>query len=108
MVINMNEKLIIRYGDLCLKGKNRKYFIKEANNLIKEKIRDLDVSFKYYGERAYIDTKQEPLDKVIERLNKVSGLNSYSIYERCSLSLDEICEMALSVYDKYHIKGESF
>lgn len=104
----MNEKLIIRYGDLCLKGKNKKFFIKEANNLIKEKLSGLDVSFKYSGERAYLDIKNEKLEDVIERLNKVSGLNSYSLYEKCSLDIDEICSLALRFYEKSHKEGESF
>ena len=52
----MGTNLIVRYGDLNLKGKNKKYFIKMANSLILEKLEGLDVEFKYYGERGYVDT----------------------------------------------------
>ena len=104
----MGTNLIVRYGDLNLKGKNKKYFIKMANSLILEKLEGLDVEFKYYGERGYVDTKEEKLEDVIERLNHVSGLNSYSIYTKCPLVMDEIYKLALECYDKNHKEGETF
>ena len=104
----MGTNLIVRYGDLNLKGKNKKYFIKMANSLILEKLEGLDVEFKYYGERGYVDTKDEKLEDVIERLNHVSGLNSYSIYTKCPLVMDEIYKLALDCYDKNHKEGETF
>lgn len=104
----MGINLIVRYGDLNLKGKNKKYFIKMANTLILEKLEGLNVGFEYKGERAYIDTKDEKLEDVINALNHVSGLNSYSIYTKCALNMDEIYNLALSCYDKYHKDGETF
>ena len=67
----MGTQLIVRYGDLNLKGKNKKYFIKMANSLVLEKLEGLDAEFRYFGERGYIDTKNEKLEDVIERLNLV-------------------------------------
>lgn len=104
----MGTQLIVRYGDLNLKGKNKKYFIKMANSLVLEKLEGLDVEFRYFGERGYIDTKNEKLEDVIERLNLVSGINSYSIYTKCALDMDEIYKLALECYDKNHKEGESF
>lgn len=104
----MGTQLIIRYGDLNLKGKNKKFFTLMANSLIKDKLKGLDVSFSSFGERAYVDTKDENLNDVIEALNHVSGLNSYSIYEKCPLDINEINKLALKTYDKYHKEKESF
>ena len=104
----MNENLIVRYGDLYLKGKNRNYFLMMANSLLEEKLRHLNVKIKAYGERVYIDMKNEKLEDVVNALNHVSGLFSYSLYTKCNLNIDEIKELALETYDKYHKDGESF
>ncbi|MBP5343147.1 tRNA 4-thiouridine(8) synthase ThiI [bacterium] len=104
----MSDNLIVRYGDLYLKGKNRNYFLMMANSLLEEKLHHLDVKIKAYGERVYIDTKNEKLEDVIEALNHVSGLFSYSLYTKCPLDLDKIKELALETYDKYHKNNESF
>ena len=104
----MGEQLIVRYGDLNLKGKNKKYFIMMANTLIKEKLKDLKVNIKAFGDRVYVDTLDEKTEDVIEALNHVSGLNSYSVYTKCERSLDQINELALACYDKYHNEGETF
>ena len=104
----MNENLIVRYGDLYLKGKNRNYFLMMANSLLEEKLRHLDVKIKAYGERVYIDMKDEKLEDVINALNHVSGLFSYSLYTKCNLDMDEIKALALETFDKYHRSGESF
>ena len=102
------SKLIVRYGDLNLKGKNKKHFILMANSLIEDKLKHLDVSYEYYGDRAYIDTKSERVEDVIEALNYVSGLQSYSLYEKCDLDIEKIKELALKTYDNNHKDGESF
>ena len=79
-----------------------------ANSLLEEKLRHLDVKIKAYGERVYIDMKDEKLEDVINALNHVSGLFSYSLYTKCNLNMDEIKALALETFDKYHKSGESF
>ena len=34
----MYERILVRYGDLTLKGKNKKMFIERVNNLIQRKV----------------------------------------------------------------------
>ena len=104
----MNEQLIVRYGDLFLKGKNKKYFILSCNSLIKDKLKNLDVSFKSYGDRSYIDCKNERVEDVIECLDHVSGLFSYSLYTKCERDIEKIKALALEAYDKNHKTNESF
>ena len=52
--------------------------------------------------------KDEKLEDVINALNHVSGLFSYSLYTKCNLNMDEIKALALETFDKYHKSGESF
>lgn len=104
----MNENLVVRYGDLNLKGKNKIYFFKMANSLIIEKLSDLNVDIKPSAERVYINLKDESLDIVLDRLNHVSGLYSYSLYTKCERDINAICKLALESFDKYHKENESF
>ena len=104
----MGEQLIVRYGDLFLKGKNKKYFIISCNNLIKDKLKHLDVSFSSYGDRSYIDCKNEKIEDVIDALDHVSGLYSYSLYTKCERDIEKIKKLALDAYDKNHKENESF
>jgi len=102
------ENLIVRYGDSCLKGKNKNFFIKMGFSLIKEKLEGLDVEARSFGDRAYVNTKDVDVNTVIDRLNHVSGLYSYSIYEKCEKNIEPLKELALKTYDEYHKDGESF
>lgn len=104
----MSDNLIVRYGDLNLKGKNKKYFIKMADTLIKDKLQHLNVGYAFYGDRVYIDTKDEKVEDVIKALNHVSGLHSYSLYKKCALDIEEIKKIALETFDKNHKEGETF
>lgn len=104
----MGEQLIIRYGDLNLKGRNKKYFIKMADSLIREKLKGLDVTYQSKGERGYLDTKNEKLSDVVCALDYVSGLNSYSVYTKCERDINKISELALMCFDSNHKDGETF
>ena len=104
----MSENIIVRYGDLCLKGKNKKYFEKMANKLIQEKLSGLNVKMRFYGERVYIDTQETLLEKVTKALSYVSGIQSYSLYTKCERDINEISKFVLETYDKNHKNGESF
>ena len=50
----MYERILIRYGDLTLKGKNKKVFIDRVNNLIKNKVNNENVTYERNHDRMYI------------------------------------------------------
>lgn len=93
----MYERLLIRYGDLNLKGKNIKYFIDKANHLIREKLSGINVGFDFRHDRVYIMLNENDPLVVIERLNRVSGLYSYSLISKCAIDMDEIAHLALEM-----------
>ena len=93
----MYERLLVRYGDLSLKGKNKKVFINRVNNLIKEKLNEYNVTYEYAHDRLYILLNGESHEDIIKGLDKVSGLHSYSLVSKCGLDLEEIKALALKI-----------
>ena len=104
----MVERLLVRYGDLSLKGRNKIAFIKRVNSLIKEKLSDFNVEYEFAADRAYIILNGNDLNDIIKALNHVSGLHSYSLVERCNLDMDEINEAGLEIIKKEYKEGQTF
>jgi len=100
------NKILVRYGDLTLKGKNRKIFIQRVTNLIKEKLNGLNVDFEFTHDRTYITLNNEDTNEVIKRLGYVSGISSFSLVVRVDTTFDmqNIKEAAVDLI-KEQIKG---
>ena len=89
------DQILVRFGDLTLKGKNQKIFLRRLYNLVHVKMEGLNVEIENQHDRIYIHLKEEDVNKVIERLNLVSGISSYSLVAKCSDDLNEIKRVAL-------------
>ncbi len=93
----MFDRILVRYGDLTLKGKNRKVFLEHLRGLIKDKVINEGVEIEFTYDRTYIILNGVDHVEVIKNLDKVSGLSSYSLVTKCSTDLDIIKETALQV-----------
>ncbi len=93
----MYERILVRYGDLTLKGKNKKVFIDKVNGLVKQKVNNDKVTYEKNHDRLYILLNGEDHEEVIEGLNKVSGLRSYSLITKTERDMDKIMAKSLEV-----------
>ena len=84
------KEILIRFGDLMLKGKNQSYFVKRIKRLIKDKLSGLDIIIKDTYNRVYLELGEVDLEQVVERLKLVSGLHSFSFVYKTSLEFDDI------------------
>ncbi|MBR6737550.1 MAG: tRNA 4-thiouridine(8) synthase ThiI [Clostridia bacterium] len=76
----MNKVIIIRWGELHLKGKNRGIFEKMLEDNIKNSLSGLDFTFKKISGRYLIENFNEyDVDDFISRLKKVGGVYSVSV-----------------------------
>lgn len=93
----MYERILVRYGDLTLKGKNKKVFVERVNQLIKDKVDNPHVKYEKNHDRLYIVLHGEDYQEIITRLDRVSGLSSYSLVSKTERDLDSIMARALEV-----------
>ena len=94
----MDKLILIRYGEIHLKGKNRRFF---ENALIKN-INDNIKAYQHVFERAparYIVSGYKPADEnaIIDALTKTFGIHSISIAYECDSDMDKIAELAVSL-----------
>ena len=101
----MYDRILVRYGDLTLKGKNKRVFIERVNSLIREKVDNPNVKIEKNHDRLYLVLNGEDYNKVIDGLNKVSGLSSYSLVSKSERDVDSIFENALNLI-KSELKGK--
>ena len=101
------NKILVRYGDLTLKGKNKKIFIQKVTNLVKEKLSGLNCLLEFTHDRIYITINGEDTNEIIKRLGYVSGISSYSLVLRVDTTNDmqAIKEAAVSLINE-QIKGD--
>ncbi|SKC91439.1 tRNA uracil 4-sulfurtransferase ThiI [Maledivibacter halophilus] len=92
----MEKVLIIRYGEISLKGLNRPYFENTLLKNIRRSVRQIgDIRvYKSHG-RLYIDLEDYDEEDIIEIVTKIFGVVSVSIAYIFEANMEKICEVAL-------------
>lgn len=91
------EFILIRLGEIALKGKNRKHFEVQLQENLKMHLKDLDVRISRTFGRMYIHLNGAAFDEVAERLKHVFGITSFSPAIKSDLELDHIKQAALKL-----------
>ncbi len=90
----MEEKILIRYGELALKGKNRRYFEDRLQQNLKEAVKTMPVQISRMHGRFLALVPTEVVSDAIYRLSKVFGIVSVSLVYAAPLDMDAINETA--------------
>jgi len=97
--------ILLRFGELFLKGQNRKTFENALIYNIKSKLSGYKYKFKKTQGRFIItDFEEYDLDDIVEKLTMVFGLVSLSVAEEVDADPEKIKEYI----SKIKIKGKSF
>ena len=101
------NRILVRFGDLTLKGRNRKMFVSRVVNLVKEKLEGLKTTLEITHDRIYVNINGEDTNEIVKRLGYVSGLLSFSLVVRVDTTTDmeEIKKAAVDLINE-QIKGE--
>ena len=102
------NQILVRFGDLTLKGKNQKEFLKRLYELMALKMKGLNVEIENTHDRIYIHLNDVPTEEVVKRLEYVSGISSYSFVVKCSNDLKEIKTTALELMKEIANKDITF
>lgn len=113
MVIMMKKKILIRFGDMMLKGKNIGFFIKRVRKHLVEKLKDLQVSYQFTHDRIYVDYQVDDEIDIINRLSQIPGIYSYSVVYVSNPNIEDMIKTAVHVLNveatkaMMHIKIET-
>ncbi len=91
------NQILVRFGDLTLKGRNQKEFLKRLYALMATKMEGLPVTIENTHDRIFIHLNEVPVEEVVDRLQYVSGISSYSLVAKCSNDLMTIKKTALEL-----------
>ena len=91
----MKRVVIIRYGELYLKGKNRGFFEGKFEANLKNALKGIDHKFVKQSGRYLIENfAEDETEMIVEKLKKVFGLHTLSVAYETDSDLDSIFEAA--------------
>lgn len=91
-----SKVILLRYGEIFLKGRNKSYFEKLLIDNIKAKLQGIDCEFVRTQNRYYIENYDESLtDKIVRRMKQVFGLHSLSVATKVKTDYQALNEVAL-------------
>ena len=94
----MYDMILIRYGEMTLKKQNYRQFLRKVNDNIKNKCKHLEkLNFQNTNYRFYIYLNGESHQEVIDILDTVVGLSSYSLCKKTTNNIEEIAKVAIDI-----------
>mgnify|MGYP000038956126 CR=1 FL=1 len=95
------DHILIRYGELSTKGKNRKDFIKKLFNNVKNALSGFPaLDYEKTHDRMYIHLNGEDPFQVKTYLEKVFGISSFSFAVRCDSDIEAIKATTLALAEQ--------
>ena len=93
----MQDLLLVRYGEIFLKGLNRPYFIRALVRKIRYAVRGMGATVNVHDGRIFVRGFSD-LDECIDRVTKVFGVHSVSpAVEMPKEDFDAICSQAIEM-----------
>ena len=92
------DTVLIRYGELTTKGKNRKDFIRKLDRNIRAMLKEYEqLEYRRTYDRFYIRLNGADPEGVKHKLEKVFGISSFSFTERVDSDIDVITNRCLEL-----------
>ncbi|KSU83642.1 thiamine biosynthesis protein ThiI [Fictibacillus enclensis] len=93
--------IVIRFGELSLKGKNRRHFESQLRETVRKKLSPFTnaVVLKSY-DRILVEINGEDHEKMVAKLQEVFGIHAISLAIRAENELESIKEAALATFLK--------
>lgn len=103
------DHLLVRYGELTLKGTNRKMFVNQLKDNVKRALIPLSgYHVKGKRDRMYIELYPEAdINEIIQRLSKVYGIKSISPVIKIDKNEEKINQSAIQLSHDFE-KGSTF
>lgn len=103
----MFNTIIIRNGEVAIKGENRPVFEKKLMTNIKKALYGMQGYKVYKGEgRIYVDADPEIMDQVIDKVKNVFGVVTLSPAIKTEKGYDNLKEICLKVFEDAIKNGE--
>ena len=97
--------ILIRYGELSLKGKNRNNFIKQLYSNVKKALKAFPtLEFEKQHDRMYIYLHDEDAQAVCDIVKQVFGISSLSLAIRVEPDMEQIVEACMHALDLTTVK----
>lgn len=96
--MNYQEHLMIHFGELSTKGRNKRNFIRLLHRNIKHALKAFTgLKYLIQHDHIYIALSSQSKEAIIERLQDVSGIHAISVVYRVERDLTVIKEAALAL-----------
>lgn len=103
------DRILIRYGEMSTKGRNRSAFVDKLGRNIRYALHDFpNIKIKSTRDRMYILLNGENGREMVDRLKGVFGIQSFSPVIKTGKELEEIKDAALQLFKKVYQKGNTF
>lgn len=105
----MSGLILIRYGELALKGKNRVQFENQLIRNIREKLSSFSgIKVKKTFGRVFVELNGQPMNPVVEELTEVFGVVGISPATEVESDLDQIRAAALELVQRLEPRPRTF
>ena len=92
----MEQVILIRYGEIYLKGRNKAFFEKVQMDNIKKSLADIPCVLRRNQSRFFVEEfSEENAEKIMSRLKNVFGLHSISLAYKVSTNYEEIAKLCV-------------
>lgn len=103
----MNNKIMIHYGELYTKGKNRSKFIATLSTNIKRKVKNYKGKVRISHDHIYItDYLEDKTNEIIEILQTISGIHAISLISLIDRDIQSLLDASLKLVNES--AGKSF
>lgn len=103
------NRILVRYGEISTKGRNRKMFTAKLRENILQALKDFPtISVSASRDRLHIQLGDENGEEIIPRLQKIFGIQSFSLVVKVPQDIEEIKKAGLSLVEKSFSQGKTF
>ncbi|MCR8850896.1 tRNA 4-thiouridine(8) synthase ThiI [Rossellomorea sp. SC111] len=103
------NRILVRYGEISTKGRNRKMFTAKLRENILHTLKDFTtISVAASRDRLHIQLGDENAEEIIPRLEKIFGIQSFSPVVKVPQNMEDIMKAGLALVEKSFSPGKTF